>query len=103
MERAIEPISWPPRDAAQALGISERLLWDWTRTEGVPHVRIGNMVLYPVEALKSWLADRAAVAVEASPMLPDNGSHGHATDWVERLFKKKDATHGSPDATQSPQ
>lgn len=73
-ERAIEPISLRPRDAAQAIGISERLLWDWTRTEGVPHVRIGNVVLYPVEALKKWLADRAAVAAEASMIPPGNGS-----------------------------
>jgi hypothetical protein len=58
-ERVIEPLALRPRDAARALGISERLLWDWTRTEGVPHVRIGNVVLYPVEVLKNWLATKA--------------------------------------------
>lgn len=61
-EPAIDPLALRPRDAAKALGISERLLWDWTRTEGVPHVRIGNVVLYPVEALKNWLATRAGTA-----------------------------------------
>jgi hypothetical protein len=25
----------------------------------VPHVRIGNVVLYPVDILKNWLATRA--------------------------------------------
>ena len=58
-EHAIEPLAVRPRDAARALGISERLLWDWTRADGVPHVRIGNVVLYPVEVLKTWLATKA--------------------------------------------
>lgn len=62
-ERAVEPLALRPRNAARALGISERLLWDWTRTEGVPHVRIGNVTLYPVEVLKNWLATKA-IAVE---------------------------------------
>lgn len=61
-ERVIDPLALRPRDAARVLGISERLLWDWTRTEGVPHVRIGNVVLYPVEVLKNWLAAKATAA-----------------------------------------
>jgi predicted DNA-binding transcriptional regulator AlpA len=61
-ERALEPLALRPRDAAYVLGVSERLLWDWTRNEGVPHVRIGNVVLYPVESLRRWLASRAAKA-----------------------------------------
>jgi hypothetical protein len=65
-EQTIDPLALRPRDAARALGISERLLWDWTRAEGVPHVRIGNVVLYPVEVLKDWLAARAT-SVEDDP------------------------------------
>ncbi|GDX95747.1 hypothetical protein LBMAG47_14110 [Planctomycetia bacterium] len=61
-ERVVDPLALRPRDAARVLGISERLLWDWTRTEGVPHVRIGNVVLYPVEVLKNWLAAKATTA-----------------------------------------
>ena len=48
-----------PRDAARDLSISERLLWEWTRSEGLPHVRIGAVVLYPVDGLKQWLNERA--------------------------------------------
>ena len=48
-----------PRDAARELSISERLLWEWTRSEGLPHVRIGAVVLYPVDGLKQWLNERA--------------------------------------------
>lgn len=56
-----------PKDAARKLSISERLLWQWTRTEQVPHIRIGNVVLYPVAGLERWLAER-------SGCLPDGAS-----------------------------
>lgn len=53
------PLAMRPRAAAHALGISERLLWDWTRSEGLPHVRIGNVVLYPVDGVRRWLDERS--------------------------------------------
>ncbi len=48
------------KDAAKALGISERLLWTWTNCGRVPHLRIGTAVVYPVEQLRAWLASEAA-------------------------------------------
>lgn len=48
-----------PRDAARELSISERLLWEWTRSEGLPHVRIGAVVLYPVDGLRQWLNEKS--------------------------------------------
>jgi excisionase family DNA binding protein len=49
-----------PRDAARALGISERCLWSLTQRGEVPHVKIGGrLVLYPRAGLVDWL-DRAA-------------------------------------------
>lgn len=49
-----------PRDAARALGISERCLWSLTQRGEVPHVKIGGrLVLYPRAALIDWL-DRLA-------------------------------------------
>jgi hypothetical protein len=54
----INPLSLRAADAARAIGISERLLWQWTREQWVPHVRIGNVVLYPVEELGRWLNER---------------------------------------------
>jgi excisionase family DNA binding protein len=53
------PLALRPRDAAKALGVSERLLWDWTHHGDVPHVRIGRTILYPVEALRCWLSRHA--------------------------------------------
>jgi excisionase family DNA binding protein len=48
-----------PRDAAKALGISERTLWDWTQHGYVPHIRRGKTILYPVSALRRWLDEQA--------------------------------------------
>jgi excisionase family DNA binding protein len=51
-----------PREAAKALGISERLLWEWTNKGVVPHVRLGKVILYPVDSLREWLKEQAQTA-----------------------------------------
>jgi predicted DNA-binding transcriptional regulator AlpA len=53
-----------PRQAAAALGISERTLWSLTAPRGpIPCVRIGagkrKTVLYPADALRDWLRAQA--------------------------------------------
>lgn len=52
-----------PRDAAKALGISPRLLWQLTKDGHVPCVRVGSgkrqTVLYPVVDLQTWLSRKA--------------------------------------------
>ncbi len=51
-----------PREAAKALGISERMLWSLTAPRGpIQSVRVGSCVLYPVTGLQAWL-DRQAQA-----------------------------------------
>ena len=52
------------REAAKALGISERLLWEWTDKGVVPHVRLGKAVLYPVDSLREWLKGEAEQTAE---------------------------------------
>lgn len=44
-----------PKDAAQALGIGQRLLWQLTKQGRIPHLRLGRCVVYPVDALIAWL------------------------------------------------
>ena len=50
-----------PREAAAAIGISERKLWTITadKTSGIPHARFGKSIVYPVQPLELWLAERA--------------------------------------------
>lgn len=52
---SIAPLALRPRDAAAALGVSERLLLDWRKSHGLPFVRLGETVLHPVDELRAWL------------------------------------------------
>ena len=58
------PLALRPRDAAKALGISPRLLWQLTHDGVIPHVKVGagkrKCVLYPVAALDDWLRQQSA-------------------------------------------
>ena len=48
-----------PKEAAQALGISERLLWSKTNCGEIPHCRIGRAIIYPVHLLQEYLTEQA--------------------------------------------
>ena len=67
------PLALRPREAATALGISPRLLWQLTNDGLIPCVRLGNgkrrTVLYPTAVLQSWLSQEAEVV--------KGGSHVH--------------------------
>jgi excisionase family DNA binding protein len=60
-----------PRDAAKALSISPRLLWQLTRDGHIPCLRVGDgkrrTVLYPVADLQAWLSRQAASAEGGQP------------------------------------
>ncbi len=58
------PLALRPKEAAQALGISPRLLWSKTNCNEIPHVRIGRAVVYPVDLLRDWLAQTAKGGAE---------------------------------------
>jgi excisionase family DNA binding protein len=47
-----------PKEAAEALGVSERKLRDWMRNEGLPFVRLNAVVLIPRRGLEEWIAER---------------------------------------------
>lgn len=52
-----------PREAANSLGISPRLLWQLTHDGHIPCVRVGQgkrkTILYPVADLQAWLSRQA--------------------------------------------
>ena len=56
------PLALRPREAAKALSISERHLWQLTHDGKIPCIRVGNgkrkTVLYPVESLQAWLSSQ---------------------------------------------
>jgi len=57
----VPPLALRPKEAAVALGISTRKLWEITadRSSGIPVIRLGKAVLYPVAQLQEWLTDAA--------------------------------------------
>ncbi len=61
-EAANTTLALRPREAAKALGVSERTLWGWTHAGTVPHVRVGRTILYPVDALRDWLRQQSGPA-----------------------------------------
>ena len=68
-ETKIEPqtpcLSMRAKEAAKSLGISERLLWEWTDKGIIPHIRLGKAVLYPVDSLRDWLQRQAQTKNES--------------------------------------
>lgn len=60
-DSAIPALALRSRDAAKSLGISERLLWEWTHRGLIPHVRLGKVLLYPTDGLREFLRERSQV------------------------------------------
>lgn len=56
VDQTIPRLALRAKDAAKALGISERLLWDKTNSGEIPHCRIGGAKVYPVDTLREYLA-----------------------------------------------
>jgi excisionase family DNA binding protein len=60
------PLALRPREAAKALGISARHLWQLTKDGHIPCVRVGSgtrkSILYPVADLQAWLTRQTTVA-----------------------------------------
>ena len=55
--RPIERLALRPKEAALALGLSERKLRELLPE--LPHVRRGGVLLFPVESLRQWLEEQA--------------------------------------------
>jgi excisionase family DNA binding protein len=53
--RDIDRLALRPKEAAEALGVSERTFRSILPT--LPHVRIGGRVVVPVDGLRRWLED----------------------------------------------
>lgn len=64
--QSVQSLALRPREAAKALGISPRLLWQLTHDGVIPCVRVGSgkrrTVLYPTASLQAWLTRQAEAA-----------------------------------------
>jgi predicted site-specific integrase-resolvase len=63
---APNPLALRPREAAKALSISPRHLWQLRKDGQIPCVRVGSgkrkTVLYPVIELQAWLSQKSTSA-----------------------------------------
>jgi excisionase family DNA binding protein len=59
-------LSLRPREAARALGVSERWLWEKTKAGEIPCTKVGRVTLYPIAVLQEWLVRRADKDKEVS-------------------------------------
>lgn len=75
-----EPLALRPKDAAAALGISERLLYAWSHGRGLPVVRIDRTVLYPVAGLRKWLEANSEMQRSIAPL---RSSSPHSVPLVD--------------------
>lgn len=63
---ATDRLALRPKDAAAALGIGQRMLWQLTHPRGpIPCVKVGTCILYPVALLQKWLAEQATREVKS--------------------------------------
>jgi excisionase family DNA binding protein len=64
--QSVQSLALRPREAAKALAISPRLLWQLTHDGHIPCVRVGKgkrrSVLYPTADLQAWLSRQAEAA-----------------------------------------
>jgi len=48
-----------PREAAKALAVCEKTLWNLTKRGEIPCLRIGRSVRYSLPALEAWVKDHS--------------------------------------------
>jgi predicted DNA-binding transcriptional regulator AlpA len=60
-DATVDRLALRPKEAATALGISDKTLWSLTSPRGsVPCVRVGSRVLYFRHQLERWADEQAA-------------------------------------------
>jgi len=71
-ERSVKPVerlALRPKEAAAALGVSERTLR--SLLPRIPHLRFKGTVLIPTKALERWLEDKALAEVSQAGEIAD--------------------------------
>ena len=56
----IPRLALTPREASQALGVSERTIGAWISEGILPSTKIGRCRLLPVDALRQWLVEKVS-------------------------------------------
>lgn len=67
-----ERLTWGYDDLARATGLSVPTLRKSVQTEGLPHCRIGERVLFLPSAVRDWFAGRIVTISAADPLPVDD-------------------------------
>ena len=54
----IERLAFSVQEAAEAIGVSSRMLHDYIRDGSIPHFRMGTRVLIPADELRKFIERR---------------------------------------------
>lgn len=60
----IERLTVSAREAAQMLGVSERTIYQLTKTGKIPSKKIGARVIYPIDGLRRFVNDAEPVSTD---------------------------------------
>ena len=63
------------KDLASRFGVSTKTIRRWSM-RGMPHVRLGHVVLFSLEDCDQWLQSRAADRTACPPSTPPTGKAG---------------------------
>lgn len=62
--RGPDPLALSEPEAARAIGISVRSLFDLRKSLAIEHVKVGNRVIYPIAGIRRFLEERAEQAAQ---------------------------------------
>lgn len=69
----VDPLTYSTTEAADALGVSEKFLRESLIPAGLPHVRIGRVLMFPRLAVSKWINE---TAITSNPITDgQDGSH----------------------------
>jgi excisionase family DNA binding protein len=63
----IQALAYTIKQAAEALGVGETLVRALIAQRRIPHCRLGDRVIVPLDSLAAWLASEAASSVKPEP------------------------------------
>ncbi|KAF1083875.1 Helix-turn-helix domain protein [Sporotomaculum syntrophicum] len=55
--------TWPAKPSAKYVGISYWKLLELAKAGKIPHIRVGNRVLFRRESLDAWMAEQEAASI----------------------------------------
>lgn len=78
-----DPLFLTTKEVADLLRVKERKVYDLAAANEIPHRRITGKLLFPAQALRSWIDGEDGVAAQNRPNVLA-GSHDPLLDWAIR-------------------